>query len=78
MSEWNALKSNYETYKNAVGIEEQVQKDDGSSYEGPQFGNIIEEMMDRVEKNKIMNDFVERNQDIRGSELYDLTFELII
>lgn len=74
VSEWNALKSNYETYKNAVGIEEQVQKDDGSSYEGPQFGNIIEEMMDRVEKNKIMNDFVERNQDIRGSELYDLNF----
>ena len=76
VSEWNALKSNYETYKNAVGIEEQVQKDDGSSYEGPQFGNIIEEMMDRVEKNKIMNDFVERNQDIRGSELYDLNFLL--
>lgn len=65
VNELNALKADYDLYKKKVGGEN----------ENPQFSVIIEEMLDRIENNKIMNLCVEENQDIVGTELFSLKLQ---
>lgn len=65
VNELNALKADYELYKKKVG----------GDNEKPQFSKIIEEMLDRIENDKIMNLCVEENQDIVGTELFSLKLQ---
>ncbi len=67
ISEWNAFKEKYEAYKSAVGVQESITSEDGMSYEGPQFGRVIEEMMAGVEKNSIFNKEVSMEEEENNS-----------
>lgn len=68
VTELNALKADYELYK----------KKAGGDNENPQFSDSIEEMLDRIENNKIMNLCVEENQDIVGTKLFALKLQAYI
>lgn len=49
--EFTTLKKNYGIYQTAVGIQFSTIDLDGNRYDGPQFGQGIEALIDRVEKN---------------------------
>lgn len=50
-SEWNELGELYALYKGSEGVQEVITDVDNSVYEGPQFGQVIENMMAGIEKN---------------------------
>ena len=54
VSEWDALNEKYALYKELVGVQERRANDDYSVYEGPQFGRIIEDMLDGIKKNSVL------------------------
>lgn len=50
VAEFTALKEQYGIYQTAVGVQEHIVHLDKSTYEGPQFGEQVEALLDRVEK----------------------------
>lgn len=55
VSEWNELNDKYNLYKESVGIQEEVRYED-HIYQGPQFGEVLEAMLDGIEKNYAFSD----------------------
>ena len=54
--EYNALKMAYNTYSESEGIQIIIHDANGNTYEGPQFGNIIENIMKYIDKNYIYSE----------------------
>ncbi len=50
VNEWNDLNEKYALYKEAVGVQETVDRD-GHIYQGPQFGEVLETMLVAIERN---------------------------
>lgn len=55
VSEWNDLNNKYTLYKESVGIQEEVRYDD-HIYQGPQFGEGLEAMIDGIGKNSVFSE----------------------
>lgn len=55
VSEWNDLNNKYALYKETVGIQEEVRYDD-HIYQGPQFGEVLEAMIDGIGKNSVFSE----------------------